>query len=153
MRFSTKWAAAAAAGLLVGLVTAGVLAWTLTPGRRPPPPAVPDRWEVSDLVRRLDERGVSLHAVSTMKDGPIGGNAFLTEDDRPWPELNALHLTRERIGEWGGVVYCEKLTQPQRRELQLADWGDFCLQKGPFVFFGDPRLLVRIDAALSGAAD
>ena len=112
-------------------------------------PAVPiDRWEVKDLVARLDDQGVRVRSVPVMHDGPLAGGAFLTTTSRSWEELNAMRIMPERIGDWDGTVYCARKSGGLSGDPRPGCWGECGECDGPFLFFGDPALRARIRAAL-----
>ena len=52
------------------------------------------------------------------------------------------------IAEWQGTVYCERWPDQEARKYQAAIWGDYCLQAGPYLFFGDRAILAEIHLAL-----
>ena len=138
-------------GLFI-VLTAGVAAAWWAWRSSPPPAARPARrradWDVPRLVEHLRSRGLDLHVRPTSRDGPAVGSVYLTETERPWRELTLLRAAREHVGEWRGVVLCERNDSPDGDETRLATWGDGCLDLPPFVFFGDPALRARIEAAL-----
>jgi hypothetical protein len=133
------------------LAAAVVLAAALAGARarRPAPEALDlSDWDVPRLAEHLRGRGLPLRAVSTIKDGPIGNNAYLLTADRTWKDLTHLSRGREHIDRWRGTLYCERLRQPGNRDEQAALWGDCCLLVGPFLFFGDRELLRKVREAL-----
>jgi hypothetical protein len=116
-----------------------------SPPEHPQEVPVPADWQVSDLVERLRERGLPLHAVPTIKGGPVDSRAFLTETSRSWAELNGLARSPDRIARWKGIVLCQRWVPVEFDRAQFEGYG---LQAGPFFLFGDPDLLQRIAAAL-----
>jgi hypothetical protein len=54
---------------------------------------------------------------------------------------------------WTGVVYGECSRHHEDRAGVVEEWADGGLRAGPFVFFGDPKLLARIRTALRPAND
>jgi hypothetical protein len=114
--------------------------------------AAMDNWDVQELADRLNARGVALHVTPTAKYGTAERSAFLTETERPWEELNRLPASRESVGAWKGVVLCEKPGARQTTDSRVEVWGDACLDRPPFLFFGDPELRARIDQALEEEA-
>jgi hypothetical protein len=106
-------------------------------------PAVAER-DIPQLLERLRAGGLKLRAVRVDKRGTSRDNVFLTRTDREWVQLHALPMVPECIERWQGTVYCERVHQPASRELQVRMWGDCCLVAGPFLFFGDRKLLARI---------
>jgi hypothetical protein len=104
------------------------------------------------MIQYLEERGLGLRAVPTDRNGKTWRrNAFLTRTDQGWDQLSALSKSVGKIDRWRGTVYCERMQQPEEREILSRLWGDCGLIAGPFVFFGDPDLLAEIREALSQA--
>jgi hypothetical protein len=110
-------------------------------------------WRVPDLIRHLEARGLGLRAHSTSKAGVIIHNVFLTTGPRSWATLSRLGMYPEAIADWDGVAYCEYITWPQERELEVGPWGACGLRVDPFLFFGDPRLLEQIRRALTAPGE
>jgi hypothetical protein len=107
-----------------------------------------DDWDVPRLVDHLNSHGLHLRATPTSRNGSTTDVAYLTETDRNWEELNRLMATRDTLGEWQGVVYCERVGPNVAGDVRIELWGDACLEAPPFLFFGDRDLLARIDGAL-----
>ncbi len=110
-----------------------------------------DHWDMPDLARYLEGRGLPLHLSPTWAGGSPRSNAFLTVESKTRGELYGLLKTRKAIHRWAGVVYGERSRNNEDREGAVALWADCGLRAGPFVFFGDPALLARIRTALSDA--
>jgi hypothetical protein len=110
-------------------------------------PAVPlDDWDIPQLVAYLNGEGLALRLVPTQKNGAISQAAFLTTTDKEWDELSRLAKKQEWIGRWRGTLYCKRNMGGEELAYQ---WGDYHLVVGPFLFFGDPELLARVQAALA----
>jgi hypothetical protein len=140
---------------LVVAAFGSLVALALTPGAgsgRPPATASAGfaDWDVQRLGRELNDRGLQLHVVAAAEGGAVRNNAYFSQDDRTWKELTVLLKSVKRAGDWRGVVYCEKVTQPGSRDLQMDAWGENARMEGPFLFFGDRELLSRIHEALTG---
>jgi hypothetical protein len=142
----TRWVwLAAFMAALTGLAVAG---WRGHGTRRGAPLVLPaEDQTIAQLAARLESRGLALRFVPAAHRGS-SPDAFLTEGCKSWEELNGLPKLREHIDRWTGTVYCERLNNPRSRALQISLWGDYCLEAGPFLFFGDPALLARIRQAL-----
>jgi hypothetical protein len=106
-------------------------------------------WEMPDLLRHLQARGVRFRAVPTAGKGTIAANAFLTAQDRPWADLDALMKDQRTIARWKGVVFCERIPFPEARIWEVECWGPCGLWAYPFIFFGDPQMLAQLRAALA----
>src|SRR5262245_35867860 len=134
---------------LLAALLLGSWAWYHTPEQ--PPAARPDleHWDVPRLAEYLRSRGLTFRLVPIDQGGTnVADNAYLTTTGETWEELDGLPKIRERIDDWAGTVYCERVNQPGRRDLQIKDWGDCALKVGPFIFFGDRGLLARLRNAL-----
>jgi hypothetical protein len=140
--------------LLLPALLAGVLLVFSTGQRRDhtASPVVPlHDWDIPRLVAYLNDEGLGLRLVVTDKDGVVCPNAYLTTTSKGWEELNALVKQPEQIERWQGILYCEHAQCLGATWPSLTQhWGDCCLVVGPFLFFGDPHLLGRVRAALTG---
>ncbi len=109
-----------------------------------------DDWDIPRLVAYLNDRGLGLRVVSTMKGG--GGSdrmAFLTTTDKGWEELSRPVRGRSQIDRWRGTLHCERGPAGGDWDDLARQWGDCCLVAGPFLLYGDRELLGRVRAALS----
>jgi hypothetical protein len=136
-------------GLSFIAVAAGLIVWALpdsheSAARRPKF----KQWSITELLGHLKESGVDLRVVSTRQDGEIHKSVFLTSTDRNWHDLNLLPKSSERIDLWNQTLYCECCPENADLSVQADLWGENCLIVEPFVFFGDRRLLERVQAAL-----
>jgi hypothetical protein len=111
-------------------------------------PADLDHWDLPRLLHHLDGQGLGLREVPVSEAGPFGLNIFLTKTDKSWEQLNDLTKVRERVDQWRGTVYCERVSNLECYAEQIPLWGDCYLVAGRFVFFGDPELLAQIRDAL-----
>jgi hypothetical protein len=118
-------------------------------GDRPAQTRLED-WSVDDMVRHLEVRGLGLRAVPTSAGSARASNTFLTRGEIAWHKLPGLMKDPARMGEWQGIVFCERVGNPDTAEKRAENWGSAALQAGPFVFFGDPQLREEIRAALAG---
>jgi hypothetical protein len=132
--------------LLAGGATLGV--WQLS-GPRPAPTPPQEAKDVAELTTLLESRGVALHAAALARNGPCDDRAYLTDAERPWAELSRLPAVREKVGQWRGVVMCEKVVPGSTPRVHLEVWGDAYLEAPPWIFFGDPDLRKRIGEALA----
>jgi hypothetical protein len=104
------------------------------------------------VVSHLRGGGLDYRPVSTAQSGDRRRSVFLTKTDKSWAELNGTLKLPERIDDWRGTVYCEKMGAPAFQQVRNRMWGDCCLHLGSFVFFGDPGMLVEIAAAMAQSA-
>src|SRR5258707_427485 len=116
---------------LAGLTAALLLgAWTFSRTTEDASVDLPDleHWDVPKLADYLRSRGLSFRLIAIDQEGAgNANNAFLTTTDKTWMELDGPPKVRERIDAWKGTVYCERVYQPGRRDLQIIIWGDCCL--------------------------
>jgi hypothetical protein len=147
--FASGRPALAPALLLLAVVGAAAVAgnWVSS---EPAAPAGPDMrgWDVADLVRHLESRGLRFHVCPTRENGPTRWNAYLTRQQRPWEDYGRHGVDPRRIARWYGVVYCQCEGREDARDFEVPRWGMFGLWARPFVFFGDPSMLAEIRAAL-----
>ncbi len=115
-------------------------------GNRPVSRQLFDDRSIPQLADHLNRAGLQVRLQSTIKGGVLGQTAFLTTTNKDWNDLNHLSKTSNRIREWRGTVYCERLG---KGDPVLRQWGDHCLVASPFVFYGDTELLKRIGAILA----
>ncbi len=106
-----------------------------------------EEWEFTELVAHLNHAGLGLRVVSPQQNGVIANTVFLTTTDKGFNEVNRLIKDPRRIGEWWGVLYCERV-KGRDSTLWTSQWGGDCLVLGPFVFYGDRELLKQVRVAL-----
>jgi hypothetical protein len=109
-----------------------------------------DDWDIARLVAYLNGKGLGLRVVSTRAGG--GGTdrrAFLTTTDKGWEELSRPPRDRSHIDRWRGTLLCERGPAMVDWADLTRQWGDCCLEVGPFLLFGDRELLDRVRAGLS----
>jgi hypothetical protein len=107
-----------------------------------------DDWDIPQFAAFLNERGLGLRLVSTMKGGDARYTAFLTTTDLEWENLNHLVKDAKRINEWRGTLYCERERGNDNWWLLTRHWGANYLIVGPFLLYGDPELLVLVRDAV-----
>src|SRR5579872_2320499 len=136
----------------IRLVVPAVLAISLLAGwaarRREDPAAsaVPlEEWDIPRLVAHLNDAGLRLRIVSTVKHERIGQAVFLTTTSKEWDDLNHLPKDQNQIRRWRGTLYCESSLVDGPARSRWSEWarqgGDCCLVVGPFFFYGDRELL------------
>jgi hypothetical protein len=109
-----------------------------------------DDWDILRLVAFLNSKGLGLRVVSTRYGGgDLDRRAFLTTTDKGWEELSRLYRGPSHIDRWRGTLICERGPSGADWEDLTRQWGDCCLEVGPFLLFGDRELLGRVRAALS----
>ncbi len=105
-------------------------------------------WKVTDFLEHLQRSGVQLHVVPADKHGVLSGGAYLTEDPDPtWAAMQRRMRVVEDIHHWHGTVWVGRANDCTDAELFLAQSGEFGCQIGDFLFFGDTRVLRRIQEA------
>jgi hypothetical protein len=133
--------------LLTALGLAAVDHWR--PRHTAARPDLPEQWDCRDVLSHLRGSGLDYRAVSTARSGDCRRSVFLTKTDKTWAELNATPKFPERLDDWRGTVYCEKMGAPALQQGRNQMWGESCLQLGAFVFFGDAALLAEIEESLA----
>src|SRR5262245_3335815 len=101
-----------------------------------------------DFAMFLRDKLPRARIISTRTDGRIDRSFFLTIGDSDEVTLRSLPRVADRAEEWQGTVLCECLVNWDTGELFLEEWGEYALARPPFVFFGDKKLLAKIDEAL-----
>jgi hypothetical protein len=104
--------------------------------------------DLPELITLLRHRGVDVRVVPVQENGRVGNHAFLTTTGADWHHFNSLPRNPGKIDRWQGCVYSERVIDPTDRSQRASEWGGCCLQRGEFVFFGDPTLLNQIRQAL-----
>jgi hypothetical protein len=108
---------------------------------------------VPDLIDHLHARGLKFRAVSPSNRAPTTIGAYVTTGKHTWEQLSCLPADARQAALWEGVVFCQRVSEPDRLDFHLAAWGDGGWRAGPFVFHGDRRLLDRIREALAEAGE
>lgn len=135
--------------VLAGVILAG---WAWRTAWRPQPLPL-ESWAIADMADHLCGRGIHLRVVSTAFSSPARQSVFLTQTDKPWARLNEVAALRECIDQWRGtLLLLHRGDDVDRLAEQTELWGDSCLIAGPFVFFGDPELLLSVRAVLGDGA-
>ena len=125
-------------------------AWLGSRTLGPAPPGVPmDDWDIARLAAYLNERGLDVRVVSTMREGCSDKTAFLTTTGKGWEDFNRLPKDAGWIARWQGTLYCERGPGGDDWCELTRQWGDSCLVVGPFLLFGDAQLLARVRDALA----
>jgi hypothetical protein len=132
------------------LVVPVLLVVAFGPRRASPATSPLDDWDFTKLVAHLNRAGLGMREVSTQKNGVIGNAVFLTTTDKEWDDFNRLTKDPRRIAEWQGILYCE-CVKGRNPWLLTSQWGEDCLVAGPFLFYGDHKLLAQVRAALADA--
>lgn len=108
-----------------------------------------NEWDIPELAVHLNRVGVHVQLWAVPKNGPLNHSAFLTSTAKEWRDLNVLSKDPRRVQEWNGTLYCERIGENDATHL-LEQWGeDHCLAVGPFLLYGDAKLLERVRAALA----
>jgi hypothetical protein len=138
--------------LLAGGTLVGVVAWRHASPRRPADGPKLDGWDIGQLVRRLGERGIRLRRLSASRHYVTEDSAYLTLTDAPFESLDTL---AKRGGapdpRWNGSLFCALVRNPEARAQMAQLWEDEDGPPvvGPFVFYGDRRLLARVREVLA----
>jgi hypothetical protein len=140
--------------LLAGFLSSVLLVVLL--GKRTAKPTTPtllplNDWHVPELADHLNRAGLRLHMVPTAKDGGVENAAFLSTTQKDWHEFNRLIKDGKQLAAWRGILYCERVESDLLRRRLMDQWGDFAWSAGPFLFCGDPELLMQVRAVLLDA--
>jgi hypothetical protein len=111
---------------------------------------IPPPGTLTELTELLSQKAPELHVVPRRENGPVDGLWVSVRplDRDQLPNLSRIH---ERGDRWQGIVFCEQVREGFVIPKEIIhDWGEYGLQIGPFLFFGDPDLLRRIRALFPG---
>ncbi len=123
-------------------VLTAVVGFRLAGGRE----TIRPEWSVGELAGCLRERLPDLHVVPQRRDGSYGSGAYFCTSPRDLGELVRLSRNPTRVGEWSGVVFCERVSAAM--PVLCDDWGENGLRIGPFLLFGDAKLIARLRDAV-----
>jgi hypothetical protein len=132
--------------IFLASVTAVPLTCRLLTRPATPPPAFTKLRTLTELAEVLSQDAPELRVVPSAKDGSLETGMYLCNDSRSWEQLISVLRSYRHADKWQGLVYCERdranISTPES-EIQM--WGEHTMRIGPFLFFGDPHLLRRID--------
>jgi hypothetical protein len=136
--------------IVVSVFLAAVVAVPLTCWMRTspatPPPALTELTTIAELTTVLSQQAPELHTVPIVKNGSLERGFYLSTASRSWEQLGAVTRSARDAAKWQGVVYCEYVSNIMPvSEGDIQEWGEHGMQIGPFLFFGDPDLLRRIE--------
>jgi hypothetical protein len=101
---------------------------------------------LGEMVQTLKRRLPDLRVVPARPDGELSSGVYLCDAERRLEELQWMPRSEACAGKWSGVVFCEHVGPLDY--VQSGAWGQNGLQVGPFLFFGDAKLIARIRDAL-----
>jgi hypothetical protein len=104
----------------------------------------PELRTLTELAELLSQAAPELRVMTVAKNGTFESGMYLCKYSRSREQLRLLPRTSTDVGKWEGVVYCERI-RSTLAEWEIQEWGEHAMQIGPFLFFGDPALLRRID--------
>jgi hypothetical protein len=140
--------------IFLAAVTAVALTCRLWSRPAMPTPTATELCTLTGLAEALSQDALDLQVVPMMKNGSPEFGFYLCTDARSWEQLAPVLRRNRDAHQWNGVVYCERnnghSSSIPEREIQL--WGEHAMQIGPFLFFGDPDLLRRIDKIIRNHA-
>jgi hypothetical protein len=130
------------AWMMISVVILSTAAVPLARRLRNQPVACPRT--LTHLTEMLSQQAPSLHVVS-MREDDLESGIYVCMQSQPREKLLWLRRTSEGASKWQGVVYCERVgTEAVIEEHEIETWDKHGMQIGPFLFFGDPDLLLDI---------
>jgi hypothetical protein len=118
------------------------------------PPTVTQLRTLTELAEVLTQDAPEWRVVPSAKDGSLERGIYLCTDSRSWKQLSSVTRTCEHANKWQGVVYCEyqggEISSIPEKDIEM--WGEHTKHIEPFLFFGDPELLQRIDKIIANHA-
>jgi hypothetical protein len=130
------------------LVATTILSWHAISRRHPHGASAQLPTSAPGLAAFLRDKLPNARIVSTRTDGRIDRSFFLAIGDSDEQTLRSLPRVADRAGEWRGTVLCECLVNWETADLFLEEWGEYAFARPPFVFFGDKKLLAKIEETL-----
>jgi len=102
--------------------------------------------DLHELAVHLRQKGLDLRGVSSRGDGLWLNTVYLTTTEKNDMEIRGLAVHPSKVDQWKGtvIVFSDNALRPHDTE----DWGENCLHRDSFLFFGDKDLLVEIAKAL-----
>jgi hypothetical protein len=114
----------------------------LAVSRRPHGPATPAT--LTELCDRLHRSAPDLWVVQGT-DRSAENGVYVCTLPHARADLVALFRSSQEAEHWRGIVFCERAGVYSRIfDSSWEDWGEYCMQIGPLLFFGDPSLLQRL---------
>jgi hypothetical protein len=118
------------------------------------PPTVTQLRTLTELAEVLSQNAPDLRVVPSAKYGSVERGMYLCKDSRSWEQLASVTRTCEHADKWQGVIYCEyqggEISSIPEGAIEM--WGEYTKHIEPFLFFGDPELLQRIDKIIANHA-
>jgi hypothetical protein len=104
----------------------------------------PDLQSIYDIAARLETKHIPLRVFVDGRDESAPYAYFALNPDVP---LSLFPLrSPEFAGQWKGLVHVQRIAPYDFPNTSA--WGEYGLQVGDWLFFGDPELLRRIEGAL-----
>jgi hypothetical protein len=140
---------------LTAMVAVPLTCWMQTPPATPPP-ILTELSTLTELAEVLSQQAPEWHRVPIMKNGSLELGFYLCSETRSWEQLTSVRRSYRDAARWRGVVHCaarwrgvvhcEYISNIMPvAEWNIQEWGEHAMRIGPFLFFGDPDMLRRID--------
>jgi hypothetical protein len=104
-------------------------------------------FSLQSFAYRLRQAGLSFRVVSDRQDGLLIENMFLTQSDLADDEIRSLAIDPTQMERWRGTV--KVFYEPS---LHFTRWigedNEYSYRHGPYLMFGDGKLLKTIKVAL-----
>lgn len=140
--------------IVVGIFLAAVMAVPMTCRLRSRPTLPPMDTELrtlTELAELLSQEAPDLRVVPMAKYGSLESGMYLCNDSRSWEQLASVTRSDKDAHKWQGAVFCEReggdISSIPERDIET--WGEHALHLKPFLLFGDPELLQRIEKIIS----
>jgi hypothetical protein len=143
--------------IVVSIFLAAVTSVPLTCGLRSrsatPLPTATELRTLTELAEVLSQDAPELRVALSAKYGSLETGFYLCTDARSWEQLITSTRTDTDAAKWQGVVHCERVRNDNYiSEGEIQTWGEHGMRIGPFLFFGHPHLLQRIDQIIRNHA-
>jgi hypothetical protein len=140
--------------IFLAAVTAVPLICQLRSRSATPPPTATQLRTLTELEEVLSQDAPELRVVLSSKYRSLEKGMYFCKDSRSWEQLSWIPHDYKNADKWQGIVYCERVgnfSSIPEWEIQL--WGEHTMRIEPFLFFGDPALLRRIDQIIRNHAN
>jgi hypothetical protein len=126
----------------LGLLALALFA-ALWPSSRQAVPA--PGWGLAEFIDHLRAQGIHFRVIPDRPDGSLCSKAFLTEDpDETWSSCQKKPKLVERIGQWRGSIWVQRVDRDTDTESLLWLWGEYGCRIGNFLLFGDKQIIDRV---------
>jgi hypothetical protein len=100
---------------------------------------------IYEIAARLEARGLPLRVFANGLEGPDRAYAYFTLNPEAPFSLSPVR-SPEFARQWRGIVHVQRIVAYD--VVNTSEWGEYGMQMGEWLFFGDPELLRHVEEAL-----